>query len=45
MKQHFNFSGEPIVNAESSHKIGSHLTFNLGLSFSIGYKRDHLDFN
>lgn len=45
MKQHFNYSGEPIINAGSSGTSGSHFTFNIGLSFSIGDYDDHADFN
>ena len=44
MKQHYNYSGEPIINAGSSGKSGSHLTLNIGLSFSIGDYDDHADF-
>jgi hypothetical protein len=45
MKQHYNYSGEPIINAGSSGTSGSHFTFNIGLSFSIGDYDDHADFN
>jgi hypothetical protein len=45
LKQHFNYSGEPIVNGASSGVNGSQFTFNLGLSFSIGDYDDHADFN
>ncbi len=45
MKQHFNYSGEPIISAGSSGTSGSHFTFNIGLSFSIGDYDDHADFN
>jgi hypothetical protein len=44
MKQHYNYSGEPIINAGSSGKSGSHFTLNIGLSFSIGDYDDHADF-
>ena len=45
MKQHYNYSGEPIINAGSSGTSGSHFTFNIGLSFSIGDYDDHAAFN
>lgn len=45
LKQHFNYSGEPIVNGASSGVNGSQFTFNLGLSFSIGNYENHADFN
>jgi OOP family OmpA-OmpF porin len=45
LKQHYNYSGEPIVNAGSAGIMGSHFTFSLGLSFSKGNQDDHVDFN
>ena len=44
MKQHYNYSGEPILNVGNSGTSGSHFSFNIGLSFSIGDYDDHADF-
>ncbi|NBW28088.1 MAG: hypothetical protein EBR38_05925 [Flavobacteriaceae bacterium] len=44
MKQHYNYSGEPILNVGNSGTSGSHFTFTIGLSFSIGDYDDHADF-
>jgi OOP family OmpA-OmpF porin len=44
MRQHFYYSGEEIVSGGKIGKIGFHMTFNLGISFSIGDNDDHADF-
>jgi hypothetical protein len=39
------YNEEAIINAGSSGRSGSHFTFSIGLSFSIGDYDDHADFN
>lgn len=46
IKQHFYYSGEPIINSGSSGLTGGHITFALGLSISLDNNYDdHADFN
>jgi len=44
MKQHFYYSGEPILSAGSYGINGSHMTVSFGISFSIGDYDEHIDF-
>jgi hypothetical protein len=44
IRQQFYYSGEPILSKETTGKIGFHMTFSLGISFSIGGFVDHADF-
>ena len=44
LKQHFNYSGEPIFPFKNSGDTASHFTFALGVSISIGDYEDHADF-
>ena len=43
-RQHLYYSGEEILSAGGIGKIGLHMTFNLGISFSIGDNDDHAAF-
>ncbi|WP_264520909.1 hypothetical protein [Flavobacterium sp. N1994] len=44
MRQHFYYSGEPVLTAGTNGTMGFHMTFSLGISFSIGEFDDHADF-
>jgi hypothetical protein len=45
LKQHFNYSGEPIINAGSSGVNGAHFTVCIGFSIVLDNKYDdHVDF-
>ncbi len=43
-RQQFYYSGEP-VSSLTNGEIGFHMTFSLGISFSIGGFSDHADFH
>lgn len=46
MKQHFYYSGEPILNSGSSGLTGAQISFALGVSISIDNNYyNHVDFN